>query len=364
MQHVPEGTLRRLIDEPFAVADRHVRHVESCRRCRHRADEIATDAAAVGAWLAPPPPRAFADPAPRVRDMAEGPVRARPVHVPAHRHWRVVWPSLGTGATVAAVGVVVAGVAAATSLTTVFAPTSVTPVPVGTSGLQPIATLLGATRTSLVGLDPGSGTRALAYGTLSWRSLGPPEVVSSLAAANAATGLDVTLPTSLPNGVGAPTRYVAMREVTATVRFDSRAGAALAGSTLALSVGPGVAVLYGATAGGATTMGIATITRPVVTSTGATAAALDQFLLSRPGLPAALALELRLGQNLSGKLPIPIPAGVDSTTVRIGAAPAIVLSDAANAASAAIWEDAGGQVHLVAGLLSRQDVLGVADQIH
>ena len=47
MRHVPDGTLRRLIDEPFAVADRDARHVEGCGRCRARSQRIAEDAATV-----------------------------------------------------------------------------------------------------------------------------------------------------------------------------------------------------------------------------------------------------------------------------------------------------------------------------
>ena len=45
MRHVPDGALRRIIDEPFAVADRDARHVEGCLRCQARSQRIAEDVA-------------------------------------------------------------------------------------------------------------------------------------------------------------------------------------------------------------------------------------------------------------------------------------------------------------------------------
>ncbi len=39
MRHVTDGTLRRLTDEPLAVADREARHMSNCARCRARGAE-------------------------------------------------------------------------------------------------------------------------------------------------------------------------------------------------------------------------------------------------------------------------------------------------------------------------------------
>ena len=49
MRHVPEGQLRRLVDEPFAVADAVSEHVGHCPRCAMRREQIAEDAAAATA---------------------------------------------------------------------------------------------------------------------------------------------------------------------------------------------------------------------------------------------------------------------------------------------------------------------------
>ena len=363
MAHVPEGVLRRLIDEPFMVADRHVRHVEGCARCARRAAKVAADAEGAASLLQVPP--GLGDPE---RGWARRPPAPRtgaaPGHLGRHRRLAVARPSLGTGVLVGAAALVVAGAAAAATLTTVFAPSTVAPAPLGTSGLAPLAGLVGVTSpAALTGFSEPSGTKSLADGTLTWSSAGAPETFVSLSAAEAAAGVDLSLPGVLPNGVGAPSRYVALREVRASFTFNAHAGATLSGSTLAVTVGPGVGALYGAATGTSSTMAIAAITRPLVTSNGATTSELENFLLAQPGVPPALAEALRLVSNLQSTLPVPVPSGVQSSSVVIDTAPGILLTDGTGAASAAIWEDKTGQVHVVAGLLDSADLLNVARQV-
>lgn len=366
-RHVPDGTLRRLIDEPFAVADHDTRHLESCARCRTRSKTIAEDAATARQLFDMP---VLADSEHGYdRLLAALPTTApsRPtLRIGRHRRWRLMGISMSTGTSVAAVGVVLAGVAAAATLTTVFAPTQIAPVQVSKADLQEFSQLMGLdTTTSLGGFATPSGSETLPFGTLSWTSSGRPSQVTSLADAEAATGLSVSLPTTLPNGVGVVSRYAVMSKVTATVTFGASAGSQLSGSSLVVMLGPAIGVSYEGASGGTgiDPLAILTVAQPIATSTGATTSQIENFLLSRRGVPADLAAEIRLLGNLQTTLPIPTPPGASSESVEINGSAAVVLTDKSNAASAAIWEDHSGIVHVVVGLLDKEDLLIVAQQI-
>ena len=54
MRHIPDGTLRRLVDEPFAVPDGDAAHAVACPRCAKRQAQIAQDAATVTGLLVRP----------------------------------------------------------------------------------------------------------------------------------------------------------------------------------------------------------------------------------------------------------------------------------------------------------------------
>ena len=152
MRHVPDGTLRRLIDEPFAVADRDARHVDGCPRCTKRSRRFGDDATMVERFFAAPVhadtdaglARSRASTVATPRDRTT--LRHRP-----HRSWRFMGASLSTGASAAAVGVVIASVAAAATLTTIFAPTQVAPVPVSQADLQELTQLIGLNTTISLG---------------------------------------------------------------------------------------------------------------------------------------------------------------------------------------------------------------------
>ena len=82
---------------------------------------------------------------------------------------------------------------------------------------------------------------------------------------------------------------------------------------------------YGGATARATGVGplaILTVAQPIATSTGATTSQIENFLLSRPGVPADLAEEIRLLGNLQTTLPIPTPPGASSESVKIDGSPA------------------------------------------
>ncbi len=367
MPHVSSPVLRRLVDEPIAVPDRARRHLASCGRCQAERTEIAENAA-VAAWLLGAPLQIsdidleWTLLAERLRQpgAAQRPVIRDPWRMPR----RLAGASLGTS-TAVGVGVVAIGVGAAAALTSVYAPTHVAPLHVSLSDAQAIANLFGLSGSQLPGGLPASGSRKLAFGNVSWTSAGRAQEVSSIARASALTHLAYSAPATLPAGVGSPSGIAVQPQVTATVTFSQKAGPGIAGSTLEITGGPAILIQYGSRSGvaGLTTLAIAVMERPTASSTGATASQLEAFLLSRGGLPSGLAQELRLLGNPGTTLPVPVPSGMTAQQLKIGGAPAVLITEPADAASGVIWESQDGVVHGVGGLLDSKDVLGVARQI-
>ena len=365
MNHVTSPVLRRLHDEPRAVPDADRAHLAACARCQAASREVSRDAALAARLLAPPPA------APGSTDLAwarlqlgwaaagPGPAGRRAVRVPRPR-WAGL--SLGTG-TAAVVGVLAAGTGAAVALTTVYAPTHVAPVSVGRDDFRAVSAITRIGDPAVADGLPASGHEQLPFGDLSWTSAGTAGPVASIAAARARTGLPLAGPATRPAGVGALGEVVVQPRVTVTVRFAASAGGAVGGSTLVVTGGPAALLRYGGTGGrpGSDAMIVAAMQRPVATSTGATAAQLEDFLLAQRHLQAGLATELRLLGTSA--LPVPVPAGITRQDVTVGGAAGILLTAPADAAAGVIWESQDGVVHGVGGLLDQQDVLNVARQL-
>jgi len=368
MRHVPDAVLRRLVDEPLAVPDAARHHLDTCSRCQASRGEIAQDAVLATQVLSRPQVNvdsglAWTQLQHKLASKTQ-PKRTA-FRVPRHPARHLVRASVGTGAAATA-GLVLAGVAAAATLTTVFAPTKVAPVPVDRGDLRAIASMLGVGTSQLHGgLPPAAGSQRLPFGTVRWTSAGQARRVASIARASAMTQLAYSAPATLPAGVGSPAVIIAQPKVTATVSFGRSAGPGVGGSSLIVTGGPAILVQYGSSSGGAplTTLGILTMRRPAASSSGATTSQLEAFLLSRPGVPAGLAQEIRLLGDPSGILPVPIPSGIATAQVRISGAPGILIADPSGAVSGVIWEGRDGIIHAVAGLLDRKDVLNVARQI-
>lgn len=371
MHHVSSPLLRRLVDEPLAVPDLARRHLAGCGRCRAQSAEIAADAALAARALGAPPEIGDIDLEwILLQDRLAGPdvARRRAVRRSRGTPRRMVNVSVGAG-TAVAVGVLAVGAAAAAALTTVYAPTQVAPLRVSTNDLQAIENVIGIGR--LPGTLQPSGSMRLTFGELSWVTADRAQQVSSLASASALTHLAFPTPATLPSGVGAISRIEVQPQVTATVRFSQDASPAVAGSTLEITIGPAIAVQYGGASGRGNliTLAIVAARRPVASVTGegeaggTTASQLEAFLLSRPGMPAGLAQEIRLLGNPGTVLPVPVPPGLWELQEHIGGAPAVLVTDPSGFASGVIWESRDGVVHAVGGLLDREDVFSVARQI-
>jgi hypothetical protein len=370
MSHVPVPVLRRMQDEPLAVPDADRRHLAGCARCQASRQAAEADAA-FAAGLLGTPPADLADLAERdtgaeweklvarLRAPAPRPAAAR---APRRLPRRLAAASVSTGTAITA-GLLVVGVAAAAALTTVYAPTHVVPVRVGESGLSAFRSITGLGSGLIGGGFPGPGPVQLEFGQLTWRPSGHAHKVSTVARAEAETGLAAVAPAALPQGTGPVASVVVQPEVTATLKFSADAGHGVGGSTLTVRGGPAVLVEYAGQPGqpAPDTLAVITMRRPVATSTGATADQLEDFLLAQPGVPPVLAQEIRLlGQSA---LPVPVPSGVTEQHVTLGGSPAVLLHGPAGAASGVIWEGKDGVVHAVAGLVTSEDILNVARQL-
>ena len=366
MRHVPSPVLRRLVDEPMAVPDRARRHLAGCERCQTESSEMAGDASVAARLLSAPRDISDVDLEwillhERLREQDRPrPVTSHPWRMPR----RLAHVPVGAG-TAAVAAVLAVGVGTAAALTTIYAPTRVAPVRVNQNDLQAIANITGISESQLSGELQPSGSLRLAFGELSWSTAGRAQQVSSIAQASALTHLAYSTPATLPAGVGSPSSIAIQPQVTATVHVSQSAGPAIGGSTLEITGGPAIVVQYGSRSGpvSLTTLAIVAMQRPVASSTGATASQLETFLLSRPGVPAGLAQELRLAGSPGTTLPVPVPAGVSEQQLTIGGAAAVLVAEPSGAASGVIWEGRDGVAHAVGGLLDKADVLSVARQI-
>ncbi len=370
MRHPPDGVLRRLDDEPLAVPDRVIEHIAGCVRCGARRALIAQDAERAAQLLSVSPVASDVDLA-WARLRRELPARSDNGNrrhgarsgFPGRRA-RLPRVSLRAGLAIGAVGIVVAGSAAAATLTTIFAPTHVAAVSLSRGDLRAITAFMGlGDEQTLGGFTTPSGSTSTRFGTIRWSSQGQPHPVSSVAQATSEAGFRMPLPPHLPAGVGAPQHFVVQPRVSAIVSFNSSAGS-LAGSSVRLAAGPAVLAQYGAAgASDIPTLAIATMPRPTARSTGASIGQLEAFLLAQPEIPPQLAAEIRLLGDLRTVLPVPVPSGASVHSVKVAGQPGILLSDSSNAAAGVVWEDRQGMLRVVVGILDSRDALNVADEL-
>jgi hypothetical protein len=316
------------------------------------------------------------------------------------------WPRLSAGAVAAAAvaALVVYGPVGsyAGQLLTVFEPVKVAPVNVPTSGL-----FAGLGRLGDYGAVTAPNTDFAA--------------APSQRAAEAATGLTLSLPTALPGGLGRPS-FAVLRQTTVAFTFlasKAEATAKAAGvtlppmpasldhSTLTVTLGPATIAVYpapggltsgltppaalglsghqhSATAGvpsgsqglnpPSVTQGdssaselnslyVAVMQAPVVRSSGANATTIENYLLSLPGIPSSLAAELRALEHPAQTLPLPIPEGeATATNITLGSQPAVAIADRSGMYNAIVWE-AAGRIHAVAGPFTPAEIQAAARSV-
>ena len=280
---------------------------------------------------------------------------------------------LAAAATVALVATLLTVSGLAETLLTIFEPKQLVAVPITVTDLSGAASF-GA------------------YGTLTWTEQPKPYDVPDIRTAAHDSGMTVLVPGNLPAGVGAP-HYGVMNKTTATFTFSAdrtRQSAAaqqrtpppmpanIDGSKLFITGGPAVVAYYadntnptGATGvsgaspfAGMPKLIVAQGKPPVVQSNGVTVEQLQSYLLEQPGISPQLAAQIRAIKDPSSTLPVPIPVDMaTSKKVTVQGVEGIFVGDSTGLGSAVIWQK-DGIVYGVAGTLTEQQVLAVANSLH
>ncbi|MDP9280982.1 MAG: hypothetical protein M3P38_02660 [Chloroflexota bacterium] len=280
---------------------------------------------------------------------------------------------LAAAATVALVATLLTVSGLAETILTIFEPKQLVAVPITVTDLNSAASF-GA------------------YGTLTWTEQPKPYDVPDIRTAARESGMTVLTPSNLPAGVGAP-RYGVMPKTTATFTFSAakttQAAAAqkrtpppmpanIDGSKLFITGGPAVVAFYddGTSTTGATgatgaspfsgmpKLVVAQGKPPLVQSDGVTVEQLQSYLLAQPGISPQLAAQIRAIKDPASTLPVPIPVDMaTSKKVTVQGVEGIFVGDSTGLGSAVIWQK-DGVVYGVAGTLTEQQVLAVANSLH
>ena len=368
MRHLSDGTLRRIYDEPLALTSLDQAHFDSCSECKARFESIANTARATATLLAVPgftPEPAAAMRAVRMRirtDEAARPPRWYERWLDRSSRWRpIATPAIAVVlAAVLLTGVTATGVAQ--SWLRVFEPKTVAPVQVSPSDFANVA--------------------LLDYGDVTWLPQAPQlQLLGDAGAAATQSGLPVLLPASLPKGVSGPVSFGVVSHATGSLSFDAarlRASAAqkgvhvnpmpagINGSKLIVNAGPALVEAWGlsasASGGQMPTLVIAQTRVPTVDSTGASAAELEAYLLSQPGVPPDIAAQIRAMKDPSTTLPIPIPKGLATTeSVQVNGVQGLLIKAVLGAG--VVWTK-NGVIYAVGGQLTPDQVLAIATSLH
>ena len=358
MRHPTEGVLRRLLDEPDAIADADRGHVDECAECRIALDDMRADAVRAHAALAVEEPVVDVEAAWHRLSRTTEPA-GRPNVIPlrrANRFRQALRRPVVAGVAVATV-LVGASAAAANDWFEIFRTERVAPVLFSPSDLNALPDLR-------------------AYGELVVTAEPDVHEVADASAAEAESGLDVPEVRDLPRGVDGEPSYQVGDEVQATFTFSTEratraadeAGASLPppppgldGSEVHLVAGPGVAAVWRES--GVPSLIVGRAQAPRASSSDIPFETARDYLLSLPGLPEDVAAQLRTFAADPGTLPIPVPSEQLTTSPsEVNGVPATVLAARDRTVAAVVWVE-DGIVHVVAGSLDVDEVLTVAREL-
>jgi hypothetical protein len=357
-------------------------HLADCADCQaEEADWRAVSAAAQTSVAAGASPRGLID---RVwlrieaengagRKSWAGSLRSR-LSRPAGRWFRPGRYSIAAGvAAVACLLLVAFAGARADGLFGVFKPKELAVVPVNLTELS-----------TLPGLS--------SFGTLNAGTPPQPQFVDSAVAAASRSGLTVITPGSLPSSVPSAPSYAVLPANSAGFTFSAAKARAAAeaqgkslppmpadldGASLQVSTGSAVITIYGGqpasaaaqgSVGGALndipTLVIGQTTAPTVTASGASADEIERYVLSLPGVSPQLADAIRALGSPGNAWPIPIPVDrVSSHPVRVQGVKGLAIGDSTGLGAGILWQK-DGEIYAVAGTLSEQELLSVANSLH
>lgn len=343
--HLSEELLRQRVKNPYALDGPQNTHFLLCDECKGRYEGFKEEEGAGAA-------KAVAIGATRGRYE-----RQKMAKRGEGRLWR--WPAWAVAlAGVAVVAILITGVAATSGL--LWQPSKVHAVNVSTADMQALSQLKD-------------------YGDWSWTQ--KPEVQVGLSAEQAASVSNLSVPqvNSLPSGVSSHVTYAASGKGSATFTFSAAKAEAVAkasgktlpalptgmdGASLNISLGGGIAEIYGEMGSGTTMampeMIVAESSVPIVSSEKVSVSQMEDYILSLPGVSSELAGAIKGLQDPSTTLLVPVPLEyADGQDVSVNGASGVLVGDNTGVGAGVIWIK-DGQVYVVAGGLKQADVLSVA----
>jgi len=349
-----------MLDDPDAITAPDREHFSTCAECKARQEALGADAQAAAALLTVP--AAGFDAGAAYKQITAAPARPRfGFRLP------ILKPSTRPVVAGLALAVIVAVVATASvNFEQIFAPKTVTPVPVTLAELQTLPDLS-------------------AYGDITWSQEPTPQIGLSKADAEKVAGFSAPNVGRLPTGVSSTVTYAAMAQSTGIFKFSAaKAEAAAAakgttipkmpagmdGSSLTLTMGPALLVVYGDLPKGDNAQSgqftlpqliVAESDAPSVSSTGVTVKQLEDYLLAQPGISPQLAADIRAIGDPTTTLPIPVPVQfATSSKVTVQGVQGVALGDNTGVGAAVIWIK-NDHVFFVGGSLKQSDALTVAN---
>lgn len=405
MRHLSEGTLRRLEDEPEAVAWEERAHLAACGHCQAVQRRVREDASVAAALFAAPP-RAVASATAfwQVQQRLAGEDERRQlgwnermiVMVRNGRN-RLVKPLAGVAAAVAVAGglfLTPAGAWASANILPIFEPTHVTAVAIDPNDLRTL---------------PSLGE----YGTIQQPQKMQTRSFTDGAAAAQAAQLPLLQPATLPAGVPSQVRYEVVPSETGSFTFSAakaKAAAAaqgkqapampadLDGTTLRVTTGNALLAVYGAdhlkaageaakqqaqksggegdaatrsrdltalaqSAGPMLIIGEMKAPRIATSNPAVSAATLEQYILDQPGVSPQLAQALRALGDPKYVLPIPVPVNSAAwENVTVQGVSGLAIADNTGIGGGIIWEK-NGVIYGVAGTLTKSQLLAAANSL-
>jgi hypothetical protein len=367
VRHLTDGVLRRLVDEPFAIADSQKKHLAGCTTCATRYARIEADAHETFALLdlpaySPQVTAALAQINQRTRAAQPGGASGR------FGAWRR--PIFSRAVGIAAAACVVLG--------------AVTLTPAG-SMAQSFVTIFqpsGVKAVQLTSLDVRSLAQLRHYGTIHTPGRVSHQPATSIGNASTLSGMTVLTPASLPSGVPSAVSYSVSPGATASFTFSAakaqtwaaKSGKVLPampsridGSTIDVTVGATVVATYGGCGLNCSNLPqlvIGQMAAPHIASTGANLKQLEDYVFSLPGTSQQLATELRSINNPTSTLPIPIPSSfAHADPVSVQGVQGEAIGDNTGVGSLVVWEK-DGVVYAVGGTFPLSQVESIANSLH
>lgn len=354
MKHLDSGELRRMMDEPEGFGDAERLHAQSCEECRARRALIASDAkhasGALSGELSLDASRAYD----RVLERFE---------LPAKRvRWYPVAAAVAAAFALALLFTPLGGYAR--SFLTIFEPQQFAPIAVSSGDLQRLRLMRDADQigTQRIVRKP----KRTYYG--------------SLAAAEKHASIHVLAPHELPPQFGSVHSYFIISPGEMTFTFSAAKARAFAkkshkalppmpagldGTTVRVQTSQGFSAHYepGSTKaeGHAPSLEVFEMPVPRVSSTGASLAALERYVLSMPNVSPKLAAQIRALGDIENTVPVPVVIDKQhAKNVTVQGVNGLAVGDNTGLGAGVMWQK-NGTIYVVAGSLSMDDVLAVAN---